>query len=160
MLDVRPRWTGQVRLDGVTLRIVSESREQRLELDTNEYTDHVYPSISVVASVTDGAFSGANPSVWIAVESLDSFLSELRSLERTRRGSARLEGMSPKELDLVIESVDGAGHCHLRYTISRMTFTAAGTSVHSVSGSFDLDSELLVSLLTDFVAWASCSTRK
>jgi len=39
-------------------------------------------------------FSGRHPSVWISRSDLAAFLRELRELDRTRRGEARLESMS------------------------------------------------------------------
>ena len=64
-------------------------------------------------------FSGCNPSVWISHSDLSAFLRDLRKLDRTRRGEARLESMSPGELVLKISVIDGVGYTRADVTVSR-----------------------------------------
>jgi hypothetical protein len=51
---------------------------------------------------------------WVFWNQFKTFLEELESLERSRKGSATLKSMSPGELELVIEVVDTSGHVVVR----------------------------------------------
>ena len=57
------------------------------------------------AEVSTGDFSGRGSS-WVEALALDDFLSALRSMDHTRKGEARIESMSPGELQLRVYSVD------------------------------------------------------
>src|SRR3954469_9612437 len=62
-------------------------------------------------------------SVWFSREDINRFLSELRSLEETRRGSANLVNLgSPSEdnpLRFEIYSIDNVGHVVVRADLSK-----------------------------------------
>ena len=63
----------------------------------------------VTVKVQSHGFSGHND-LWLLADSLRSFCAALVSLEAKRQGEARIEGISPGELDLRIFSVDRLGH--------------------------------------------------
>ncbi|MFL6234095.1 MAG: hypothetical protein ACJ76N_13250 [Thermoanaerobaculia bacterium] len=69
--------------------------------------------------VTGYGFSGRNPSVCISRSDLATFLRDLQKLERTCRGEARLESISPGVLSVKISVIDGAGHTRTDVTVSR-----------------------------------------
>jgi hypothetical protein len=79
-------------------------------------------SVQLSVRAAGYGFSGRNPSVWISRSDLATFLRELQELERTRRGEARLESMSPGELSVKISVIDGAGHTRADVTVSRRYF--------------------------------------
>jgi hypothetical protein len=51
---------------------------------------------------------------WVLAGAWRTFVGELQALERTRRGSARLESISPGELGLEIYATDALGHMAVR----------------------------------------------
>jgi len=63
----------------------------------------------VVVAVHHSGFSGTID-VWILREAWDGFVADLRRLEKRRQGAASVEGMSPRELSLTVQSIDRSGH--------------------------------------------------
>jgi hypothetical protein len=47
---------------------------------------------------------------WVLRAASLAFAQELAVLERRRQGEAKLQGMSPDELSIVVRSIDRAGH--------------------------------------------------
>jgi hypothetical protein len=66
------------------------------------YRKDIGPDGSVQLSVrlVGYGFSGRHPSVWVSREDLRSFLTDLRSLERSRRGEARLSSITQEQTRL------------------------------------------------------------
>jgi hypothetical protein len=58
--------------------------------------------LGINVSVDGQAFGGHNDKVWIGRDDWAAFLQNLRELERTRRGEARVKGMSPEEFQLAV----------------------------------------------------------
>jgi hypothetical protein len=115
------------------------------------YRKDIGPDGSVQLSVrlVGYGFSGRHPGVWISREDLRSFLAGLRSLERSRRGEARLSSMSPDELSLRIRITDPAGHVRVDVAISR-TYFGSDFEVAAVRLGFSFDPSRLPIILTSF----------
>ena len=60
-------------------------------------------------TVKVGGYAAADQS-WVMADDWRAFLTDLRELERTRRGKATLEGASPRDLKLVLCVIDPIGH--------------------------------------------------
>lgn len=78
---------------------------------------HREGDLHLIVSVRAGDFAGrTDPGIdrdaWAA------FLTALRELERTRKGSATLEGLSPGELRLTVRAIDRAGHMSIEGLVS------------------------------------------
>jgi hypothetical protein len=70
--------------------------------------------------VFSAGFSGSSGSVWTDPPSFGRFLAQLRELEATRHGVARLEALgSPDECWLEFRSIDRAGHLAVFGQLSR-----------------------------------------
>jgi hypothetical protein len=69
--------------------------------------------LRLVVSAQHADFSG-RADAWVTAESWADFLRQLHALERTRRGAAVLEGIDPRELALIMEATDRAGHMSIR----------------------------------------------
>lgn len=112
-------------------------------------TDIAY---SVEASC-DG-FRGRVESVWFAREDINRFLSELRSLEENRKGSASLVNLSsPSEynpLRFEIFSIDTPGHFAVRADLSEVNYVNDGIHPLKVSVTFPIDAGDLPSILIEF----------
>ena len=58
---------------------------------------------------------------WVVANDWCEFLSELRALERLRKGHATLHGASPRNLELTIKATDHAGHMAVSGFLGRDT---------------------------------------
>ena len=63
----------------------------------------------VTVQVQSQGFVGHND-LWVVGAALASFAADLRALERSLQGEARLKSISPNELDLRVFAVDRRGH--------------------------------------------------
>ena len=106
-----------------------------------------------VAASRDG-FCGRVESVWFSREDTNHFLSELRSLEEKRTGSANLTNLSSQSdynpLRFEIFSVDEAGHLAVRADLLKGSHVGGSLSPLKVSVSFPIDAGSLPSLLVEF----------
>ena len=84
-------------------------------------------------------FAGFSDRAWIEKAVLHRFVEGVQELERTRKGEATLESMSPGEFALQLRSVDRAGHLAATGQLKRVTY---GAEVHEqrLHFGFDLDS--------------------
>jgi hypothetical protein len=106
-------------------------------------------SVQVSVRLVGYGFSGRHPNVWISREDFRSFLIDLRSLERSRRGEARLASMSPDELSLHLRITDPAGHVRVDAAISRIHY-GSDFEPASVRLGFAFDPSRLPAILTSF----------
>ncbi len=97
-------------------------------------------------------FEGHHPSLNVDRATLGEFVRELEVLEASRRGSAQLRAMSPRELRLEVRSTDSAGHMEVRLHIERITYGRVGSHTHAAALAFDIDPSELPSWLRDFRA--------
>ena len=74
-----------------------------------EEVDELSVGIRVRVSARWRSFEGAE-SVWIVTDEWLRFLAEVEQFERTLKGEANVEGMSPGELRLRFFPLDPAGH--------------------------------------------------
>ena len=134
--------------------MVIEGEHGSVELETRRTEAGGYPGTVVRVRVRCGEFSGANEAIWIALDALQTFLADLRLLERTRRGEAVLTSMSPGELRLRVYAVDRAGHLAVEATVGVGEMGAHEWQGRSVACSFPLDPSQLPGVLHS-VAWLS-----
>jgi len=102
--------------------------------------------------ILSAGFSGHN-GLWVLGTDFDAFCTALRRLEEQRRGEARLTGIDPRELSIVVRSVDSKGHMivegHTGYAVGRdvtMPF-------HSVQFGIEFDPSQLTTIKS--VSWFS-----
>jgi hypothetical protein len=106
-------------------------------------------SVQLSVRLVGYGFSGRHPGVWVSLQDLRSFLADLRSLERSRRGEARLSSMSPDALSLHIRITDPAGHVRVDAAISR-THYGSDYELAAVRLGFAFDPSRLPTILTSF----------
>lgn len=122
-----------------------------------EYVDceiERYPSVCVAITVQDRDFKGFNNDVWIELDLLKDFINNLKTLEKTRRGSASMNSMSPEEFQLKIETYDLSGHMILNYKISQYTHRMP-TNIISLTGGFEMDVSFFLNIISDFTHLAN-----
>lgn len=106
-------------------------------------------SVQLAVRLVGYGFSGRHPNVWVSREDLRSFLADLRSLERSRRGEARLASMSPDELSLHIRITDPAGHVRIDAAIWRIHY-GSDFEPAAVRLGFSFDPSRLPTILKSF----------
>jgi hypothetical protein len=101
------------------------------------------------ARASVGDFSGRNPRVGIGADVQRRFLHDLRGVERDRRGEARLQSMSPEDLEVVVRVVDAPGHVWLEGQIGRLRHTGKRYDRLLVKFAFEIDPSRLPVLMAD-----------
>ena len=137
------------------MKILSDDHARFIELQLAELCGLPYPSVRLEVTVSCGDFAGANPKVWVAAKDLQRFLAAFREIERSRKGEALLESMSPGILELRIEPTDSVGHFQLRFTLGRDEVSAWATHSQRLIGSFDLDAGCLGQFVGELQAFFS-----
>lgn len=106
--------------------------------------------IRVLVEVKFGEFYGKYDAVWLLAPKLREFITELEKLERERNGRVELESCSPDEFALTIRTRDTQGHFVAEVTLRRYQHSGPLYWPTSISGGFELDPEMLPSVLHDF----------
>lgn len=132
------------------MQVLSERKDSCLTVEVSEGEFIEYPSLNLFVTVSDAGFCEVRNFVWVTLSDYKDFVAALRQCEQTRRGHATLSGMSPNELELVVESSDSLGHFHLRYRLGRTSFTSGLVQEKVVTGGFYLDVELFAQTVSDF----------
>jgi hypothetical protein len=104
------------------------------------------PDLLLNVTIIVGGFSAADQS-WIVVNDWHAFLSQLRQLEKLRRGSATLESASPRDLKLSFNATDLLGHMVVTGFVGRET--PDGFSQKLEFG-FAFDPGMLLTFVRDF----------
>ena len=118
--------------------------------------EHLPGGTDVACSVeaSCGGFRGRVETVWFSRDDINSFLSELRSLEERRRGSASLTNMSSESehnpLRFEIFSVDGVGHMAVGAELLEASYVGGALRPLKVSVSFPVDAGTLASMVVGF----------
>lgn len=82
--------------------------------------------------------SAAKNDLWLLGADFQRFCTELVELEATRKGEAKIESVSPGELELTVGSIDSLGHLAVW---GKTGYHVLGTSdyYHSVEFGFEFD---------------------
>ena len=104
--------------------------------------------------VSCDGFQGTVDTVWFSREDIDSFLSQLKTFEETRRGLVSLSNMSTGSdhdpLRFEMRSSDELGHLAVSAEVTKISHTNAGLTPLTVSVSFPLEPEQLRVVETEF----------
>ena len=138
------------------LQLRSSNAESTLTLRAAKTTSP-YASVRFDVDLSDEGFSGSYDGVWVEMEELARFASDLRACEQTRDGAAGLKALSPEEFTMAIARCDVSGHFDVVYQLGAYRYSRRGAAMKTVSGVFDLDSEFLGEMASSaaaIVAWA------
>jgi hypothetical protein len=130
-----------------------ENRQDFVEIDLVSQETANLPSrgdAKLKARVSSAGYAGQNH-VWVSASGLRTFCRALVALERERQGQATLESISPKELRLVIRSVDPRGHMAAEGTLGHHIQREHTRYWHSVDFGFEFDPAQLLRAVT--VGW-------
>jgi hypothetical protein len=133
----------------VTVKIESLDRKSFIVLRFEERGDDRLPSRRLAIESQLGDFSGHYDHVWVEQAQLERFVAEVKQLERTRRGSAALEAMSPEELLLRINVIDVTGRVAVTVQLRRQGYVGQKHQRFGVEGGFELEPSTLPALVRE-----------
>jgi hypothetical protein len=102
------------------------------------------------ARVVCREFAGASGDTWVLGSAWRVFLLDMSHLERSRRGSARIESLSPDELVLEFRAVDALGHIVVAGHVSQRRPSVGGEHEARLEFAFDFDPGLLADVVREF----------
>ena len=93
----------------------------------------------VTLKIVSAGFAGYNH-LWVEARSLRKFCRDLLRLAKERQGSAKMEGMGPDEMEIVVvRSIDALGHMIVEGTTGRKVQGERGLRLHSITFGFEFD---------------------
>ena len=102
----------------------------------------------VVLRVQSNGYSGKNQ-LWVHALELKSFANALVQLERTLRGEARLESMSPDELNLRVFAASSRGHLAVQGSTGHRVLGENQASWHAVAFGFEFELAQLTAAINE-----------
>jgi len=113
----------------------------QIEVDRVEVISHARGDAELTIKVASRGFTGET-AVWVRADSLAAFRDALTQLEKERIGRAVLQSMAPRELELVVRSVDSRGHMLVEGSTGRLLYTVDSADIfiwHAVHFGFEFD---------------------
>lgn len=92
----------------------------------------------MTVQINSAGFRGHND-LWVDARALRKFCSDLLLLAAKRQGIAKIEGMSPNEMEIVVRSIDHSGHMVVEGMTGYEVQRERGTRRHAVSFGFEFD---------------------
>ena len=132
------------------MQVSSEGGDSHLTVEVIGAEFLEYPSLNLSVAVSNEGFCEARGGDWVGLSEYEAFVVSLRECERTRRGRAVLTGMSPDDLEIIIESNDRLGHFQLNYRLGKMSYYSRSARLLTVAGGFDLDAGFFSQIVADF----------
>lgn len=129
------------------MKIESIDKKSFIALRLEERGDDRLPSRRLAIESQLGDFSGRYDQVWVEQAQLERFIAETTELERTRRGTATLQAMSPDEFLLHIKVIDAAGHVAVTVQIRRRGYVGQEHQRFGLEGGFELEPSTLPALV-------------
>ncbi len=138
-------------------RVRIGGRDNYIDLEVLE----VYPEDSQGAgdfrmsvSISSCGFTGHYDSVWILKDKFQEFLSQLKEVEEIRKGSARLDAMSPDEFQLVFHAVGPLGAIIVSGFLKRGFFHEDPPLPHSLEFAVEHDRDAFGTLVSSLASIA------
>ena len=93
------------------MTIENELRTRRIKFIGIESVKEHYPSHRVQIEIeTENIKADLNNFIWLSDSDIEKFLVELDALDKSRKGQAVLESMTPGEMKLIFRPIDTLGH--------------------------------------------------
>jgi hypothetical protein len=132
--------------------------DEYLEIEQLERVSSSLPAsgdVRVRVSVRLQRFLGSYGSVWVGKSDLEHFVEQLRVVERSRKGNARLEALSPHEFRLELRQLGSLGHFEVAVQLGRYQYSGRIYWPICLSGGSEIDPDELGSLRSGFEALLS-----
>ncbi|WDE09371.1 hypothetical protein [Thalassomonas haliotis] len=94
------------------------------------------------------AFCGSYDGIWLELPEMERFLSELKTLDEKRNGSAKISSMSPEEFTLEIRSSDSLGHMEIETQLHRYQYSGPKYWPIYLKGGFEVLPETIRQLIS------------
>ena len=131
--------------------VFSQGKDARFRMEVIEGEFVCYPSLNLAVTVAHTGFCKAHGSAWVGLDDYQAFADALRQCEQARQGRATLTGMSPDELEIVVQNSDSLGHFELGYKLGRSSpRNLRAVWPQMVTGSFELDVCFLPQIVSEF----------
>ena len=93
------------------MTIENEIKTRRIKFTRIESVKEHYPSHRIKIDIeTENIKAEFNNYIWLSDSDIEKFLFELDILDKSRKGQATLESMSPGEMTLTLKPIDVLGH--------------------------------------------------
>ena len=132
-------------------------QSEHIELELTEVVPEHLPSAGDVAcsvKVYCNGFAGELENVWFAPEDISRFISELRNLEATRKGSAILLNLSSQTdsnpFQFEISSENNLGNMIVKVELQKLSYVEDSFLPTKLQTAFCLEAEYMQKTLLDF----------
>lgn len=106
--------------------------------------------INLQVTVKIKEFQGSYSGVWLEVPEMKKFLEELKALDKSRKGSAKISSTSPEEFILEIRSSDNLGHIEIETQLHRLQWSGPTYWPILLKGGFEVEPEAISELILCF----------
>ncbi|HDX8592742.1 hypothetical protein ACK32U_06885 [Aeromonas dhakensis] len=134
------------------------SKKESLELDVMERNSKDSPcagDIKLRVALNLQEFSGSYNGIWLEFTDMERFILDLKSLDETRVGSAKISSMSPDEFILEIRSSDSLGHIEMEVQLHRYQYSGTQSWPVYLKGGFVAEPEYVKKLISCFTEFTS-----
>ena len=114
--------------------IILTDNMSTLEIDLASWDGDAY----IIVRIDSRGYSGTND-LHILTEEFERFCRDILELQRTLKGQAVLNSISPNELSIIIKPFDALGHISVTGKCGYHIHTSHGTNWHSVEFGFEVD---------------------
>ncbi len=121
------------------MTIFSEDKQSRLVFEHIDSQGNPHPALCFHVHVHTPQFSGEMGKLWFEWEGVTHFMAGLQTLERTHKGSVRLESMSSDEFALEIYSLNVRGNLAARFRFAGRVAAANALFPYEFHAGFPID---------------------
>ena len=97
------------------------------------------PDLHVDVSAAVNGYAARDVRAWLEGPAVNTFVSELASLVREGRGTAKLQAMSPDDFELVVANLDSRGHFGISFAVGSRLHTGNGQFQCSLRGGLEVE---------------------
>ena len=121
-----------------------------IELERNPEGTPCAGDINLQVNLKLQEFQGSYSGVWVEATEMARFLVELKALEASRNGSAKICSMSPEEFILEIRSSDSLGHMEIETQLHRLQYSGPKYWPIFLKGGFEAQPKTISEIISCF----------
>ncbi|WP_066506697.1 hypothetical protein [Rufibacter sp. DG15C] len=131
------------------MKVQNELKNRTIEVIVAESIKEDYPSYRLEVGLDTEIIKGSfRKHIWISLGDLENFISSLNELDKTRKGQAEIQGMSPGEFTLYFRAIDNLGHLAVGINLLEEDRIANDYS-YDIKVEFQVDPTILPSVISD-----------
>ncbi|WP_316674903.1 hypothetical protein [uncultured Tolumonas sp.] len=124
-----------------------------IEIDRNAAGSPCAGNIKAEITLKLHSFQGSYDEVWLEHSEIMRFLSEVKNLESSHRGSAKIASVSPDELLFEVRSFDNLGHMEIEVQLHCYQFDGTKYRPTFLKGEFEINPSNLHKIISIFEAF-------